>query len=461
MSSLTLRPYQVAIVNHILHHPRCGVYAGMGLGKTVSTLMALECLNFDKEAYPALVIAPLRVAASTWPNEVKKWAELRHVRVRPIVGSEPMRRFALATEAEVYTINYENLPWLVEQFKGRPWPFKVIVADESTRLKSFRITQGGKRAHALAKVAHKTPRFIELTGTPAANGLMDLYGQVWFLDKGERLGTSFDAFRSRWFKPIRVGNDAFAVRWEPYPHTQSEIQDRLKDLCVSLNAADYFDLEEPITNIIKVKLPEKARRTYDAMEKELFAELASGEEVEALNGASRVAKCLQLASGAVYLQDSTEWEEIHKAKIEALESVLEEAAGTPVLVSYHWKHDLVRLKKAFPKGRHLDKDPQTIDDWNMGKIPLLFAHPQSAGHGLNLQDGGNILVFFSHWWSLEEHQQIIERIGPVRQLQAGHKRPVFIHHLVGENTLDELVIKRRDTKAEIQDILMEALKHGY
>lgn len=460
MTCLVPRPYQNVIVNHIIRNPRCGVFAGMGLGKTSSTLMALEVLHLIEDIYPALVIAPLRVASSTWPDEVKKWKQFRHLVVSPIVGSPEFRKAAIAKEANIYTINYENLPWLVEQYQGIPWPFKIIIADESTRLKSFRTMQGGKRAHALAKVAFKSPRFVALTGTPAPNGLGDLYGQVWFMDQGHRLGKSFSAFRDRWFKAIRVGNDAFAVKWEPHAHSQEEIQGRIKDVCASLNAADYFDLMEPIVNTIRVKLPPKARRAYDAMEKELFAELASGLEVEAMNGASRVSKCLQMASGAVYLEDGS-WEELHDAKIEALESIIQEAAGMPVLVAYHWKHDLKRLQKAFPKGRVLDKDPQTITDWNQGRIPLMFAHPQSAGHGLNLQDGGNILVFFSHWWSLEEHQQIIERIGPVRQFQAGHNRPTFIHHIVGERTLDELVMRRRDSKAELQDILMEAVKHGY
>ena len=235
----------------------------------------------------------------------------------------------------------------------------------------------------------------------------------------------------------------------------------MRDLCLSLDARDYFDISEPIVNVIRVELPTKARRLYKDMEREMFLALECGTEVEAFNAASKTIKCLQLANGAIYTDDTcSAFAEIHDAKLQALEDVIEEAAGMPVLVAYHFKSDLARLQRAFPKGRALDKDPQTIRDWNAGKIPVLFAHPASAGHGLNLQDGGNILAFFGHWWGLEQFQQIIERIGPTRQAQAGHDRPVFIHHIVAADTVDEIVMARRETKREIQDLLLEAMKRG-
>lgn len=451
------RPYQHAIIEHILDNPRCGVFAGMGMGKTSSTLTALEILEV-LEPGPALVIAPLRVAASTWPDEAKKWQHLEKLKVVAIIGTPKEREAALRQKAHVYTINYENLPWLVE-YLGSNWKFSKVVADESTKLKGFRVSQGSKRAKALGKVAHKyVERFIELTGTPAPNGLKDLWGQTWFLDRGQRLGTSFNAFTSRWFRSIQVGADRNAIQLVPYDHSQSEIQGKLKDICISLEAKDHFDIDEPIVNVIEIELKGKARTVYDEMENEMFIELSESVEVEAFNAASKTMKCLQIASGALYTDENGAWETIHDLKIQALESIIEEAAGMPVLVSYHWKSDLERLLKAFPQGKQLDKSPKTISDWNKGKIPVMFAHPQSAGHGLNLQDGGNILVFFSHWWNLEEFQQIIERIGPTRQAQAGHDRPVFIHHIVAKDTMDSVVMQRRDSKREVQDLLMEAMK---
>ena len=453
----TPRLYQHEIIDFIVENPRCAIWAGMGLGKTVSTLTALDILELT-EPGPALVIAPLRVASSTWPDEVAKWEHLTNLRVSAVVGTPEERRAALKRPAEIYATNFDNLPWIVEHY-GDKWPFRKVVADESTKLKSFRLRQGGVRAQALARVAHcKVDRFIELTGTPSPNGLQDLWGQAWFLDKGVRLGRSFEAFKARWFQSIQVGSDRHATRLDPLPFAQEQIEDRLRDLCLSLDARDYFDIAEPIVNVIRVELPAKARRLYRDMEREMFLALECGTEVEAFNAASKTMKCLQLANGAIYTDEAGTWSEVHDVKLQALEDIVEEAAGMPVLVAYHFKSDLARLQRAFPKGRQLDKDPQTIRDWNAGKIPVLFAHPASAGHGLNLQDGGNILAFFGHNWNLEEFQQIIERIGPTRQAQAGHDRPVFIHHIVAADTVDELVMARRESKREVQDLLLEAMK---
>ena len=456
----TPRPYQQEIVDFITSVPRCAVWAGMGLGKTLSTLTALDILEII-EPGPALVLAPLRVATSTWPDEAQKWMHLSNVAVSAVVGTPDERRAALRRPATIYTINYDNLPWLVEHYGDR-WPFRKVVADESTRLKSFRLRQGGVRARALAQVAHcKIDRFIELTGTPSPNGLQDLWGQAWFLDRGVRLGRSFEAFKSRWFRSIQVGADRYAVRLEPLPFAQEQIEDRMRDICLSIDARDHFNIAEPIVNVIRVDLPAKARRMYRDMEREMFLALDCGTEVEAFNAASKTVKCLQLANGAIYTDDTrSAFADVHDAKLQALEDVIEEASGMPVLVAYHFRSDLVRLQRAFPQGRALDNDPQTIRDWNAGKIPVLFAHPASAGHGLNLQDGGNILVFFGHWWDLEQFQQIIERIGPTRQAQAGHDRPVFIHHIVAADTVDELVMARRESKREVQDLLLDAMKRA-
>lgn len=452
------RPYQAEIIRHILSHERVAVWAGMGMGKTSSTLYALDYLKRCGELDgPALVLAPLRVAASTWPDEVTKW-EGFDLTVAAAVGTPKQREKALKSGADVITCNYEGIPWLVKYY-GDKWPFSVIVADESTRLKGFRTRSGGMRARALANVAHsKTRRFIELTGTPSPNGLLDLWGQAWFLDCGKRLGRTFSAYQRTYFNPVRVGSDAFAVKWEPAPWAQEAIQAKLKDLCISLDARDHFDIKEPILNTIKVSLPAEARRVYEDLQKVMFAELTTGEDIDAVNAAARTMKCLQVASGAIYTDDRGAWAPLHDEKIEALRSIIEEAAGAPVLVAYQWKSDAERLLKAIPGARLLDKDPATIRAWNQGKIPVLLAHPASAGHGLNLQDGGNILVFFSQWWDLEQYQQIVERIGPTRQAQAGHPRPVFIYHIVAKGTVDEAVAWRRSNKRSVQDALLAYMK---
>lgn len=459
MSRFEPRPYQRDIIQHIITHPRAAVYAGMGMGKTSSTLFALQFLKVVFDDVPALVLAPLRVAQSTWPDEVRKWGELSDMTVSVVTGNAAERSAALAKPADIYCMNYENIPWLVKHLSNKTdtWPFKTIICDESTRLKSYRTRAGGVRTKALAAVAFHANRFIELTGTPAPNGLQDLWGQLWFLDKGERLHKSFARFQNRWFRPVKVGADAFAVKWVPFEWTQKEIQEKIKDLCITVKAEDYFPIEKPVESTVYVDLPPKAQKIYKEMRNQAFAELEAGVEVEAFNAAAVTMKCLQLAAGFMYDEEGVT-HDVHDAKLDALASIVEEAAGAPVLVAYQWKADAERILKKFPQAVLLDKNPDTIRKWNHGSIPILLAHPASAGHGLNLQDGGNILVFYSHWWDLEQYQQIVERIGPTRQYQAGHPRPVFLYHIVARGTMDETVMVRRETKAGVQELLLQAMK---
>lgn len=461
------KEYQPPVTQHMIETPRCGAWLPMGMGKTISTLTALDIMYLcGRHTRPTLVCAPLRVAKNTWPSEIEKWDHIGQLQAVSVTGDSSERFHVLYKELKrgnvsVFTINYENLPWLEQTLKetGTQWPFGTIVADESTKLKGFRLKQGTQRAKALARVAHKhVDRFIELTGTPAPNGLKDLWGQAWFLDQGKRLGRSFTSFSERWFRSTR---DGFGI--EPMPHAQEEIESLLGDLCLSLDPHDYFDLEAPIEFPIYVDLPPKARKIYDDMEKKMFAQIGE-HEVEAFNAASKSMKCLQVANGAAYVEveddptDTKPWVQVHDAKLQALEDIIEEAAGMPVLVSYHFKSDLARLKKAFPQGRYFDDKKQTEDDWNAGKIPVMFIHPASGGHGLNLQDGGNIIVMFAHWWDFEQYQQVIERIGPMRQMQSGHDRPVFIYHIIARDTVDEIVMQRREGKKGVHDLLMEAMK---
>lgn len=790
MHETDLRPYQHLIIDHIIETPKCGVWSFMGSGKSIATLTAIDRLKLAGDTKPVLVVAPLRVARDVWPDEIHKWEHVRHLRVSPILGTKVERIAAMQTPADVYTINFENLEWLIGLLWDR-WPFGMIVIDECflpgtpvdtptgakaietirpgdkilnaygvdtvvgthtveaheivcvtvnghslycslrhlfftergwvaahnlvegdeiyardecvrmvqsntsmdapsaevlreillsemahaaagsqregaqpvgmgknifrtdsifkqrysvceglsyqnrfiesrkgvirgdtstsviqskeneleahgawwewqgsdasgivteeqtrirmdqrargsfeaswifsrrrvpellqnrrwqsaeddqrrgrrtfsssdtsqksrckkgtrpckyrvdgiaiyqsgsrefnrfsggkntitlydleinihpsysvcnllvhncTKLKSLRASvkkhpktgtefvsgKGASRAKAFLKVLyqHKPERVVELTGTPAAKGLKDLWGQIYFLDYGARLGNTYDAFINRWFQR---DFDGFSV--EPQPHASKEIHEKLRDICLALKSEDWFDLEKPILRDIFVDLPPTARKQYRDMEKTLLADI-EGHKIEAFNAGARTMKCRQMAAGACYLGDPNlpgerKWVESHTAKLDALEEIVEEWSGAPILVAYNFKSDLARLLKRFPKGRVLDQKSSTIKEWNEGKIPLLFTHPESAGHGLNLQYGGNILVYFSFDWKVEPYSQVAERIGPVRQAQAGFKRNVYIYRIVARNTVDEDVISVIENNLEIQDVLMNSLK---
>lgn len=447
------------MLDHIAEHPRCAVFAAMGSGKTVATLVATKGAKLLDEG-PVLILAPRRVARNVWPGETRKWDALSGVTMVKIKGRGPEAARALKRPADFYTINYDNIPWLVEHL-GDDWPFRTIIADESTRLKGFRLNQGGQRTRALSKVAWlpKIERFIELTGTPSPNGLKDLWGQMWFLDRGERLGRTFDeGFSKRWFRPAQNG---YGI--EPFEHSQAQIQDRIRDLCITIDPRDYMDIDEPIERVVEVELPTKARALYREMERKMFFELSKmGKliEVEAVHAASRTNKCLQIASGFVYHKDEDpDFTELHDAKLEALESIIEEAAGMPILISYMFKQELAMLRRHFPKLKHIDEvDTSETGPWNTGKIPLMAAHPASAGHGENLQFGSNILVDFSSGWDLELDDQIIERIGPMRQFQSGLNRPVYRYRIVATDTVDEMVLERKEGKTSVQQTLLNAMK---
>jgi SNF2 family DNA or RNA helicase len=448
----TPRAWQPPMTNHLLQVERAALFCPMGSGKTTATYNALDALFLSGEDHPVLVLAPLRVARDTWPEDARKWNHLRHVSVMPILGTEAERRAAVRYDASVYTTNYENIGWLVEHY-GERWPFRTVIADELSKLKSFRLRQGGKRAAALAKIIHpKVKRFIGLTGTPASNGLQDLWGQMWFLDGGVRLGRTFEAYKQRWFQKSHNGYGLNAL-----PNAQAEIQEKLRDICLTVDLADYVQIDKPVVNNIYVDLLPRARQLYQDMERKMFMEL-EGHDVEAFNAAARTIKCLQIANGAAYVDDLGNWKEVHDEKLQALDDVVEEAAGAPVLVAYHFKSDLARLKKAFPDGIDI-ATPAGLAAAKKGEGRVWFGHPASIGHGVDgLQEHCNILVYFGHWWNLEERAQILERIGPTRQMQAGHKRPVFVHNIIARQTVDEDVIERVESKREVQDILLTAMK---
>lgn len=454
-----LRPYQDAAVDFGCANPRFNLWAGMGTGKTAITWHILDAFyKLGELQRPTLIIAPRHVAEHTWTDELARWPNL-DMQVSTIVGTEKERLAALRRDAQVYTVNYENLPWLAKQLGSR-WMFEMGVADEATRLKGFRLRQGSARARALGPYAHKhMRRWINLTGTPAENGLVDLWGQQWFIDAGRRLGRSFDAFQERFFTSKRVGDNAFSVKLIPTAFAQEHMQDMLRDCTMRIDAADHFDLIEPVRNRLEVHLPARAMAQYKAMEQEMFVRLKDGTEVEAFSSGAATMKCLQMANGSLFTdENATVWQEIHDAKIEALESVVEEAAGMPVLVAIQFRPDRDRLLKRI-KGSVDLGTKSGMAAFRAGRAPVGIAHPQSIGYGVDgLQHVTNIIAFFGHWWALGPRLQMIERVGPVRQAQAGYRRPVFVHDIVAKGTIDELVMVRHETKADVLALLLDAMK---
>lgn len=468
----TPRPWQPLAIQHIVDNPRCAVWLNMGAGKGIVTLTALEAIEvLSGDAYPALVLGPLRVARKVWRDEVQKWDHTKHLTIANAIGTPNERHAAMRSGANIVALNYENVAWAVKHYKAQ-WPFKTIIADESRRLSAFRIMQGGAMTAALGKVAWLpiVKHLIQLTGTPSPNGLRNLWGQLWFLDKGTRLGLSYEAFEERWFAYKRI-TDALGkshVQATIQKGSTVEIHEKVRDLCMSINLSEWVDIAKPVFIPIKVELPKEARRTYREMERDFFTKIET-HEIEAFGAAAKSMKLLQIANGAAYLDpDVTNdddpkaraYKVVHNAKIDALQSIIEEAGDMPVIVAYQFKSDVPRITAAFPKDTvRVLKSEKDEDDFKAGLIPILLAHPKSAGHGIDgFQNVTNILVFFGCGWDLELRQQILERIGPVRQMQSGFDRPVFIYDIIVENSIDEDVLLRHESKRDVQDILLEATR---
>lgn len=443
-----LREYQKGIVRAILEKLRINIWADMGLGKTLPTLTAISILQLHGDLKrPVLIIAPKLVAKKTWPPEARKWPHLRHLKIISISGSPKDRQAALLRTADIYTINYENLAWLIHVCKDR-WPFGMVVCDESTKLKGFRLRQGTFNAQQLSRIAFnaRTERWVNLTGTPSANGLEHLWGQQWFIDGGAALGRTYTDYINRWFTTDYTG-----FKKIPIEGADKIIAERLSSTTITLKAKDYLELGDTVVTNIVVPLEASVIKLYKKFEKEMFLEL-NGFQIDAVNAAAKTIKCLQIASGAIYSDKQINaYEIVHDAKIKALEELHEGIGGKPMLVAYSFQHDLDRLLKAFPLGRKLTS--KNLDEWNAGRIPLLFLHPASAGHGLNLQHGGHHICFFSQDWNLELYSQAVERIGAARQKQSGYARPVFVYHLVADGTIEQAVVMRRVGKQTVQDAL--------
>lgn len=438
-------PYQRYATNKILEQDAVGLFLDMGLGKTVSTLTAVDQLLYDYfDVEKVLVIAPLRVAQKTWPDEIRKWDHLKHLRISRVLGNEKQRLAALQVKADIWIINRENVEWLVDLY-GKNWPFDMVVIDELSSFKSSK----AKRFRALRKVRPMIKRIVGLTGTPAPNGLIDLWPQVYLLDQGERLGKTVTGYRSRYFDPGKR-NRTVIFSWDPKPGAEEAIYSKLEDLCVSMSAEDWLQMPERIDREVMVQIPEAVRAQYDQLERDLLLPVAGG-DITADTMAILSNKLLQMANGAVYDENGAT-REIHQAKIEALDDILEAANGQPVLVFYNYQHDRDRLLKHIPAARVLDTEDD-IEKWNQGKIPVMLAHPASAGHGLNLQAGGNIIVWFGLTWSLELYQQANARL-----YRQGQDKSVIIHHLVAEETIDGDVMAALAGKDVSQKALLEAVK---
>ncbi|MGM0792413.1 MAG: SNF2-related protein [Bacillota bacterium] len=439
--------YQTYATQWIIDKKKSALFLEMGMGKSVSTLTAILELLYDYfDVAKVLVIAPLRVASTTWEEEVEKWDHLKDLQISKVLGSEKQRVAALYKKADVYIINRENVTWLVDWFDS-DWPFDMVVIDELSSFKSSK----AQRFKSLKKVRPFIKRLVGLTGTPAPNGLIDLWPQIYLLDGGERLGKTVTGYREKYFLPDKR-NQMIVYTWKLKDGAEDAIYEKLSDICVSMKAKDYLELPERIDNVIPVELPKKAKEQYDQLEKELILSI---EEADVLAGSAAVLanKLLQVANGAVYDEDG-EVKPIHDEKLKALDELMEAASGKPVLVFYGYQHDkdrlLHHLKKLKPRLLQSDKD---IKDWNQGKVHVLLAHPASAGHGLNLQTGGNIIIWFGLTWSLELYQQANARLW-----RQGQKQTVVIHHIIAKDTIDERVMKALEDKDVSQAALIEAVK---
>ena len=449
MNESNLHEYQRFSVEHIIDNPEAGLFLDMGLGKTVSTLTAIDRLMNDYcEISKVLVIAPKRVAEDTWTTESAKWDHLRHLRLSVVLGTERERKEALKAKADIYVINRENVAWLVGYYQSA-FPFDMIVIDELSSFKSAKAI----RFKTLRMIRPKVKRVVGLTGTPAPNGLIDLWPQLYLLDQGVRLGKTISNYRERYFTPGKR-NGAVVFNYNLKTESEQAIYDKIGDICISMKAKDYLSLPERVNHTIEVKLPKAIQEKYDIFEKEqVLAIIDSDADVSAVNAAALSTKLRQFANGAIYDAEKN-YHVVHDEKLEALEEIVEAANGQPVLVFYSFKHDLARIQKRFKgyKPRMLENSAD-IADWNAGKIQVLLAHPASAGHGLNLQAGGNIIVWFGVNWSLELYQQANARLD-----RQGQIKPVIVYHLLTVSTIDQKVFLSLEGKAEGQDSLMNAVK---
>ena len=443
--------YQQHCIEQIIRIPKLGLFLDMGLGKTVTTLTAIRELKYNRFAVgKVLVVAPKKVAEGTWTKEKDKWDHTRILRVSQVLGSQARRIRALNTPADIYITNRENVAWLVDHYRNS-WPFDMVVVDESSSFKSH----NSKRFKALASVSGRIQRMVELTGTPSPNGLEDLWAQVYLLDGGERLGKRYGQFRERYFDPGKRGNGVI-YSWDPKAGSEQGILDKISDICISMKAEDYLQLPDITYSQVPVVLDARAEKAYRELEREMVLALPEEDgDISVTSAAALSNKLLQLANGALY-DDGHEAHEVHGCKIEAFMELVESLQGKPALVFYNFQHDKGRIKKALAKTglrvREL-RGPQDEDDWNAHKVDILLAHPASAAYGLNLQQGGNHVIWFGLNWNYELYSQANKRLH-----RQGQEEKVIVHHLVCQGTRDEDVMAALERKEGAQEWVMQSLK---
>jgi len=441
-----LRDYQGRAAKWIIDKPKSALWVEPGLGKTISSLTAILDLMNSIEVHKTLIIAPLRVALEVWEQEIKKWHHVRGLRAVQIAGlATPKARLAaLQTPGDVYIMNYNILHWLTEVMDPKRWPFDLLVFDESSAYKG----PSTSRTKAAKRISARTERVVQLTGTPASNSLMDLWPQIFMLDGGKRLGKTLKEYRKTYFKQAYNG---FGNNWALKPGSEEIIYDNLADICLTMKGDEYVKLPDRIDIEVRVSLPTKARAMYEKLKEELVIALQRG-DVTAVNGAALSGKLLQIANGAVYLSSEDGFEVLHDEKMNATAEIIENSSRG-VLIFYQYRHDLARLRKRFPGLVEIRDGKDVLQRWNNEEIPILAAHPQSAGHGINAQHGGNTMIWFGMGWSLEHYEQACKRLH-----RSGQKEKVTIHHIIAHGTIEELVVKALKGKAKTQNALMDALK---
>ena len=438
--------YQAHTTQFIIDHPESAIFLGMGMGKTISTLTAINDLIRNRfETQKVLVIAPIRVARDTWPEEIKKWDHLAGLTVSPITGTAKQREAAANRRADIYTIGRENIPWLVKHH-GNHWPYDMVIIDE---LSSFKNPQA-KRFKALKKVRPKIHRIVGLTGTPAPNSLLDIWAPFRLIDNGQRLGKYITHYRDQYFTPGRR-NGAVVYNWNLRPGADQAIYDNIADITVSMRTTDYLQLPEATHQHITVQLPAKARKHIDTLKRDLVLDF-DDDTIDAANAATLSLKLQQLAGGAIYNEAGDNYITIHDEKIQALTELVDQAQGSPMLVCFWFKHERDRILDAIPGARVLDT-AKDFHDWNNGDIPVALIHPASAGHGLNLQAGGHIMVWYTTPWSLELYEQANARLH-----RQGQTEPVSIIHIDTADSIDQTVHQALTRKDTTQQALIMAVK---
>lgn len=443
-----LHAYQIHAVKHVIREPFSALFLDMGLGKTIITLTAVNHLIQTLDVSKVLIVGTKKIVESVWDAQAKEWEHVKHLRFSKISGTADKRRKAMKADADIYLVSRDNLSWLIGEYGGKYMPYEMLVVDELSSFKSH----DSQRFKAIKHVLPCFSRRVGLTGTPAPNGLIDLWSQMFIIDRGERLHKHIGQYRREYFSPGAT-NGAIVYSYKANKDSDHRIYDKISDICISMKAKDYLNMPDKIDNFVKIKLSEKVKKDYDYFEKESVLELLNRDAITAVNAAVLTNKLLQFANGAIYDVEHNA-HSLHDEKLDMLEELVEAANGNSVIVATAFRHDTAKIVKRFAAHKPVIlKTAQDEEDWNNGKIKMLLLHPASGGHGINLQKGGNIIIWFGLNWSLELYQQLNARLW-----RQGQTKPVFVHHLICEGTMDEQVMAAIKAKDNKQESLMAAVK---